>query len=289
MQIKDNIKHYIIDNIDKCSNKELAANLNIPTYMVSVYIKEFGIIRTKKISIWSEEDIVYLKKYSKTLSNKELATILNKNPDSVRVKKCELKLRSDNYKEWSNDDLNTLITKYGVDDLDQISNDLKRANNLVYNKAIKLKLDKKFKSEHYTLYQLENKVKVSSSQIIKHWVPKGLKYKDIQLTPKEKKAYVEHENLKDFMEKNPDLWDSTNISGEIFSNKPKWLLEKQKEDLIITSYCERYLTQEAIDYIQNTNDKDYTKVALKFNIPYLVVKLYFAKIKIGKSKKLIKK
>jgi hypothetical protein len=115
----DEQNQYIMKHYAHKSNKELAAELNMPVKVVQDKGSHLGLKKTRfckattaHATVWTDEMIDYLKANYLTISNKDLAKHLKLRLTVTRNKMYELGLKRMQLEFWTPEQLNYLVENY---------------------------------------------------------------------------------------------------------------------------------------------------------------------------------
>lgn len=126
---------------------------------------------------------------------------------------------------WSEIELEYLKHEWGRKTESAIAKNLGRTQMAVHLKARRLELGGR--KINYSCREVGNLLGICSKSV-KSWGDKGLK---ITKAKTDAKIWsIKFEDLEEFLEKNPDCWDSRKMKYSLWVNDPQWLKVKKLED-----------------------------------------------------------
>jgi len=137
-----------------------------------------------------------------------------------------------NYRTWTNEEVETLKTYYGILDFDQLCKRLKMPPARVHQKVKRLGLGfQKDYQDYVTMRQVCDMLNCGRYRIkilINYGLPVVVKH-----FGRSYNVMVRIDRLLNFLKKNPSLWDGSKVEYLALGYEPKWLKDKRRTDRIL--------------------------------------------------------
>jgi hypothetical protein len=178
------------------------------------------------------------------------------------------------YRFWTNKEIEYLQDNWGTKGYKQIAKKLGRTTEAVMLKSHKLGLSGIMSvSDYLILNQISQILKISCPKI-KKWAKIGLKLNKRQLTLKRYMWFVTHEDLMEFLENNPKLWNATKVEEYSLGYEPDWLINKRRSDKYVPLRRKTWTYEEdkELEKMYYIRQMDYKEIAKELNRTYMSVK-----------------
>ena len=136
-----------------------------------------------------------------------------------------------NYHRWTDDEVDLLLTLYGTISVRTLCTRLGVSHNTLRNKCKALGLGYQRDNDVFiTMRQLRSILRVGH-YTMQRFIANGLPVKKIIFGAGKRYNIVIHINsLMDWLEANPDMWDSCRVDRYALGSEPQWLIKKRKTD-----------------------------------------------------------
>lgn len=194
-------------------------------------------VRPKTItrSVWTEEQVAFLKEHYGRMPREELAQILGKTVPAISGKAGQLGLRRKKEARWTQEEVDFLENYWGNYTISALAKRLGRTENAILIKAKRIGLGPtKFSTDYMTARELADILGVDVHAITHYWIPKcGLKARR-RATRKDYKFWrIRIEDFWAWAEYNQDKFDSRRFKKGDLGKEPAWMELKRKRDQLL--------------------------------------------------------
>lgn len=139
-------RNYLLKNLGKKTNREIAEHLGIKTFKVDHYIQRQGLARYKKKPEWTEAERDFLKSNYKKIPTSDIALKLNRTIDSIKNTASRMGISESLKRPWSIKEEEYLKTNYKKMTVKDIAAVLNRSKESVSGKISRSGFSKKKRS-----------------------------------------------------------------------------------------------------------------------------------------------
>ncbi len=231
----------MMEKTEYLSVTEIVEILNINHSKVRKWTKLGLNLKKKKVTknyfyygITVDDLLLFLKENQDLWDSSELKeNIFYKEEEWLLIKKAEdkKKAKKEN-KIWTNKTMKTALELYKENySYESIANILGVTKNSVANHLAKFKEERnQYKENTTSQKKLCKELKISETTFTKIWLKKGLVVTRKTL-PTRTEIIIDKTELIEFLEKNQELFDATNINKSFLNINEQWFLEKLTTDL----------------------------------------------------------
>lgn len=217
--------------------KEIALQMDKTETAIKMKLQQLGIKAKITVKRWTKEEEEVLLELLTSYSSFEVAQILCRSEESLLEKAKELGYHITlKNRRWTKEEETILSDLWGSKPISQIAEQLNRTISALTNKAHSLGLGSQIENNYdgLRISEISNIFQVNRNVILTSWVALGLKLDFRKRSNYSVYAYVQIENLYEFLKANQNIWDSRILEKNIFGIEPDWLKEKRKRDLLST-------------------------------------------------------
>ena len=191
-----------------------------------------------RISKWTPEQDDFLRTHWQEMSDIELAAAVGHPLRSTQARRTKLGLchrKGHRGKDWSQEELDYICEVWGEKTIPQIARHLGRSIDAVKVKTVRLGYtSQKWCGSMMSARKVSELLGVDVHAVCDYWIPKcGLKGKKKRLgTSKKTTTIIMFEDLLDWLETHPDLWDSRRVELYALGMEYDWLTEKRRADAL---------------------------------------------------------
>lgn len=221
------------------STEEIAQKMHKPYSAIRHRLYALG-IKAKNCSKrkWTDEEDEQLLELLSSYSLFEIAGILERSTDAIYTHAISLGYNIDiKHRNWTKEEEILLSDIWGTMSIENIAKKLNRTVAAIKNRVHILGLGPQIENNYdgLKIQDIADMFKVNRNVILTSWVSLGLKLNFRKRSNYSTYSYVEIKDLYEFLEKNPNIWDSRNLEKNILGLEPDWLKEKRIKDKLLPS------------------------------------------------------